>query len=105
MVKKKNDLKNALAPKKGLDPIDKRILFRREILSSFINILDLLLAINLAIKRCRLSEYIRLLRLWESPLRAISRKLREVVNAKMLNSVKEEILKAIKKLDPSIIAL
>ena len=63
MVRKKIGLKNALAPKKGLDPIDKRILFRREILSPSINIPDLLLAINLAIKRCGILEYICLLRL------------------------------------------
>ena len=101
MVKKKNGLKNALVSKKGLDPVDKRILFKREILSSFINIPDLFLAI----KKCGLSEHIRLLRLWKSPLGAISGQLKKGANAEMLNSVKEEILKAIKKIDPSIIAL
>ena len=93
MIKKKNGPKIALASKKGLDPIDRRILFKREILSSSINIPDLLLAINLAIKRYRLLEHIRLLRLSESPSRAISGQLRKGVNAEMLNSVKEEILK------------
>ena len=63
MIRKKNGLKNALAPKKGLDSINRRIIFKREVLSSFINISNLLLAIILAIKRYGLLEHIRLLRL------------------------------------------
>lgn len=105
IIKRKNSLKNELAPKKDLDPVDSRILFRREISESSINIPDLLLAINLAIKRCGLPEHIRLLRLWESPSGAISGQLKRGANAEMLNSAKEEILKAVKKLDPSISSL
>jgi hypothetical protein len=101
LVKRKN-LNKELAPKKGLNPVDRRILFTRESSAKPINIPDLLLAINLAIKRCGLPEHIRLLRLWETPSGAISGLLRDGAKAEMLNSAKEEILKAAKELDSSI---
>ena len=63
VIKRKNSSKNELKPKKGLNPVDRRILFKRGISNALINIPDLLLVINLAIKRCGLSEHIRLLRL------------------------------------------
>ena len=105
VIGKKNSPKKELTPKKGLEPVDRRILFRRTILNSSVNIPDLLLAINLAIKKCGLPDHIRLLRLWESPSGAISGQLKEGANAEMLYTAKEEILKAAKKLDPSIISI
>ena len=83
--------------------MDRRILFSREKPTKSVNIPDLLLAINLAIKRCGLSEHICLLKLWEIPSGAISGLLKERANAEMLNSAKEEILKAVKELDSSIV--
>ncbi len=103
--RKSSTKKTELAPKKGLNSVDRRVLFTREnsIKSTkSVNISDLLLAINLAIKRCGLPEHIRLLRLWETPSGAISGLLKEKASAEMLISAKEEILKAAKKLDSSI---
>ena len=101
----KKSLNKELASKKNLNPVDKRILFQREKPIKSINILDLLLAINLAIKKCGLPEHICLLRLWETPSEAISGLLKEKASAEMLNSAKEEILKTAKELDSSIISL
>ena len=106
LIERKKSTKNGeLAPKKSLNPVDRRILFLREKSTKSINIPDLLLAINLAIKKCGLPEHIRLLRLWETPSGAISGLLKNGANAEMLNSAKEEILKAVKKLDSSISSL
>jgi hypothetical protein len=101
LVKRKN-LNKELALKKDLNLINRRILFSRENITKTINFPDLLLAINLAIKRYGLLDHIRLLRLWETPLGAISRLLKQGSTAEMLESAKEEILKAVKKLDSSI---
>ena len=49
--------------KKQLNPIDKRILIKRENLTNSVNIPDLLLVINLTIKKCGLSEFVRVTRL------------------------------------------
>jgi hypothetical protein len=62
---------------------------------NIIKILDLLLAINTAIKDQGLSEHIRLLRLWKTPTGAISRILKERASVNMLNSAKTAILEAI----------
>ena len=70
-----------------------------------ISLLDLVLAINLVIKKCGLPEFVRVTRLWNTPLEAISRQLKEGANAEMLISVKEEILEALKKIDSSIISI
>ena len=101
---KKKSLNKELVLKKNLNPVDRRILFQREKPTKSINISDLLLAINLAVKKCELSEYICLLRLWEIPSEAISDLLKEKVSAEMLNSAKEEILRAAKELDSLIIS-
>jgi hypothetical protein len=104
LVKRKN-LNKELALKKNLNLIDKRILLSKENITKTINIPDLLLAINLAIKRCGLPDHIRLLRLWETPSGAISGLLKQGLTVEMLESAKEEIFKAVKKLDSSISSL
>jgi hypothetical protein len=86
----------------SLEPVNRRILFNREKTSQSVNIPNLLLVINKAIKDQGLPEHIRLLRLWETPLGAISGLLKERANAEMLSSIKEAILKTIKRIDPSI---
>lgn len=101
-VVERKGLKKDLKPKKSLNPVDRRILFLREKSLNSVNTADLLLAINLAIKKCELPEHIRLLRLWETPSGAISGLLKEGANAEMLNPAREEILIAVKKSDPSI---
>jgi hypothetical protein len=64
MVKKQKNLPRKLAPKRGLDPIDKRILFTRLKTGKKSVILpDLLLAINLASKKIGFLEYIKLIKL------------------------------------------
>jgi hypothetical protein len=72
LIQRKKSQSKEIEPKNGLEPVDRRILFNREKTSQFINIPDLLLAINKAIKEQGLPEHIRLLRLWETPLGAIS---------------------------------
>ena len=96
--------KKTLFPKKSLDPVDRRILFKRGNSDISINIPDLLLAINLAIKRSGLPEFARITRLWKTPSGAISGQLKEGSNTEMLISIKEEILKAAQKIDSSIIS-
>ena len=49
--------------KKQLDPIDRRILIKRENPTNSVNISDLLLVINLVIKKCGLPEFVRVTRL------------------------------------------
>jgi hypothetical protein len=64
MVKKQKNLPRKLALKRGLDPIDKRILFTRLKTGKKSVILpDLLLAINLASKKIGFLEYIKLIKL------------------------------------------
>jgi hypothetical protein len=73
MAKKQRSLSRELAPKRGLDPVDKRILFiRLEMGKKSVVLPDLLLAINLASKKIGLLEYIRFIKLWFTPLKAIS---------------------------------
>ena len=91
--------------KKQLDPIDRRILIKRKNPTNSVNILDLLLAINLVIKKCELLEFVRVTRLWNTFLETISEQLKKEVNAEMFISVKEEILKTAKKIDSSIISI
>jgi hypothetical protein len=64
MAKKQRSLPRELAPKKELDPVDKRILFiYLETGKKSVVLPDLLLAINLASKKIGLPEYIRLIKL------------------------------------------
>jgi hypothetical protein len=85
VVKRQNSLPRELALKRGLDPIDKRILFTRLKTGKKSVILpDLLLAINLASKKIGLPEYIRLIKLWFTPLEAISGLLKKEVTGEML---------------------
>jgi hypothetical protein len=64
MVKKQKSLPRELAPKRGLDLINKRILFTRLKTGKKLVILsDLLLAINLASKKIGFSEYIKFIKL------------------------------------------
>lgn len=103
--RKKSVKRSPLAPKKQLEPVDRRILFLRDNsknTTKSADLADLLLAVNLAIKKCELPDHIRLLRLWETPSGAISGVLKEGANAEMLISAKKEILIAAKKLDSSI---
>jgi hypothetical protein len=64
MAKKQKSLPRELALKKGLDPVDKRVLFTRLKTGKKLVVLsNLLLAINLASKKIGLPEYIRLIKL------------------------------------------
>jgi hypothetical protein len=85
VVKKQKSLPRELAPKRGLDPVDRRILFTRlETGKKSVVLPDLLLAINLASKKIGLSEYIRLIKLWFTPLKAISGLLKEEATGEIL---------------------
>jgi hypothetical protein len=72
--------------------MDKRILFKRGKITQLLKILDLLLTINKVIKDQGLPEHIRLLRLHETLIEAISKLLKERANVNMLNFVKTAIL-------------
>jgi hypothetical protein len=82
--------------------VNRRILFNREKTSKSVKILDLLLAINRALKDQGLPDHIRLLQLWETPSRALSGVLKERTIVEMLNSAKTAILEAIQRIDSSI---
>jgi hypothetical protein len=82
--------------------VDRRIIFNRGKTSNPVKIPDLLLAINRAIKDQGLPDHIRLVRLWETPLEAISRSLKEKATTDMLTSTKKAILEAIQYIDSSI---
>ena len=78
MAKKQKSLPRELTPKRGLDSVDRRILLTRlETGKKSVMLPDLLLAINLASKKIGLPEYIRLIKLWFTPLGAISELLKE----------------------------
>ena len=98
------DLKKTLT-KKQLDLIDKRILIKRENSTNSVNISNLLLVINLTIKKCGLLEFVRVIRLWNTFSKTISGQLKKEANIEMFISVKEEILKTIKKIDSLIISI
>jgi hypothetical protein len=64
VVKKQKSLPRELASKRGLDSINKRILFTRlETEKKSVILPDLLLAINLASKKIGFLEYIRFIKL------------------------------------------
>jgi hypothetical protein len=64
MAKKQKSLPRELALKRGLDLVNKRILFTRlETGKKSVVLPDLLLVINLASKKINLPEYIRLIKL------------------------------------------
>jgi hypothetical protein len=106
VAKKQKSLPRELAPKKGLDPVDKRILFTRlETGKKSVVLPDLLLAINLASKKIGLPEYIRLIKLWFTLLGAISGLLKEEATGEILLNAQKEIIDAVKKIDLSIINL
>ena len=85
MAKKQKSLPRELAPKRGLDPVDRRILLTRlETGKKSVVLPDLLLAINLASKKIGLPEHIKLIKLWFTPLEAISGLLKEGVTGEML---------------------
>ena len=85
MTKKQKNLPRELAPKRGLDPVDRRVLFTRlETGKKSVVLPDLLLAINLAIKKIGLPEHIRLTKLWFTPSGAISGLLKEGATGEIL---------------------
>jgi hypothetical protein len=85
VIKKQKNLPRELASKRGLDPIDRRILFTRLKTGKKSVILpDLLLAINLASKKIGLPEHIKLIKLWFTPLEVISELLKEKATGEML---------------------
>jgi hypothetical protein len=85
VVKKQKSLPRELAPKRGLDPVDKRILFTYlETGKKLVMLPDLLLAINLASKKIGLPEYIRLIKLCFTPLEVISGLLKEGATGEIL---------------------
>ena len=55
--------KKDIYKKKQLNLIDKKILMKRKNSTNSVNISDLLLTINLVIKKCRLLEFVRVTRL------------------------------------------
>jgi hypothetical protein len=102
VVKKQNNLPRELAPKRGLDPVDKRILFTRlKTGKKSVVLPDLLLAS----KKIGLPEYIRLIKLWFTSSEIISGLLKEGVTGEILLNAQKEIIDTIKKIDPSIINL
>jgi hypothetical protein len=106
VIRKQKNLSQELAPKRGLDPVDRRILFTRLKTGKKSVILpDLLLAINLASKKIGLPEYIRLIKLWFTPLKAILGLLKERVTGEILLNAQKEIIDTAKKIDLSIINL
>jgi hypothetical protein len=106
MVRKQKNLPYKLASKRGLNLIDKRILFTRlETGKKSVILPDLLLAINLASKKIDLPEYIRLIKLWFTSLKAISELLKEEVTGEILLNAQKEIINTVKKIDLSIINL
>ena len=85
VAKKQKSLPRELAPKRGLDPVDRRVLFTRlETGKKSVVLPDLLLAINLAIKKIGLPEHIRLTKLWFTPSGVISGLLKEGATGEML---------------------
>jgi hypothetical protein len=85
VTKKQKSLPRELVFKRGLDPVDKRILFTRlETGKKSVILPDLLLAINLASKKIGLLEYIRLIKLWFTLSGVISGLLKEGVTGEML---------------------
>jgi hypothetical protein len=85
VVKKQKSLPRELAPKRGLDLMDKRILFTRlETGKKSVILPDLLLAINLASKKIDFPEYIRPIKLWFTPLEAILELLKKGVTGEIL---------------------
>jgi hypothetical protein len=106
MAKKQKSLPRELAPKRGLNLVNKRILFTRlETGKKSVMLPDLLLAINLASKKIGLSEYIRLIKLWFTPSEAISGLLKKKVTGEILLNAQKEIINTVKKIDLSIINL
>jgi hypothetical protein len=86
--------------------VNKRILFTRlETGKKSVMLPDLLLAINLASKKIGLPEYIKLIKPWFTPLKAISGLLKQGVTGEMLLNAQKEIIDTAKKIDPSIINL
>jgi hypothetical protein len=104
LIQRKKPQNKDLAPRNGLDTVDRRILFKRGKTTQSLKIPDLLLAINKAIKDQGLPEHIRLLRLHETLTGAISGLLKERANVNMLDFAKTAILEAIQKIDSSIIS-
>jgi hypothetical protein len=102
LIQRKKTQNKDLEPRNGLEAVDRRILFNREKTSKSVKILDLLLAINRALKDQGLPDHIRLLRLWETPSGALSEVLKERATVEMLNSTKSAILEAIQRIDSSI---
>jgi hypothetical protein len=85
VAKKQKSLPRELALKRGLDPINKRILFTRlETGKKSVVLPNLLLAINLASKKIGLPEYIKLIKLWFTPSKAILGLLKEGATEEML---------------------
>jgi hypothetical protein len=85
VAKKQKSLPRELAPKKGLDPVNRRVLFTRlETGKKSVILPDLLLAINLASKKIGLPKYIRLIKLWFTPSEVISGLLKEGVTGDIL---------------------
>ena len=85
VVRKQKNLPQELAPKRGLDPVDRRILFTRlETGKKSVVLPDLLLAINLASKKIGLPEHIKLIKLWFTPSEAISGLLKKGVTEDIL---------------------
>jgi hypothetical protein len=106
VVKKQKSLPRELAPKRGLDPVDRRILLTRlETGKKSVVLPDLLLAINLASQKIGLPEYIRLIKLWFTPSGGILGLLKEGATGEMLLNAQKVIIDAVKKIDQSIINL
>ena len=106
MAKKQKSLPRELAPKRELDPVNRRILLTYlETGKKLVVLPDLLLAINLASKKIGLLEYIRLIKLYFTLLGAISGLLKEGATGEILLNTQKEIIDAVKKINLSIINL
>jgi hypothetical protein len=85
VIKKQKNLPRELALKRGLNSVNKRILFTRLKTGKKLVVLpNLLLAINLANKKIDFPEYIRLIKLWFTPLKVILKLLKKRVTEEML---------------------
>jgi hypothetical protein len=106
VAKKQKSLPWELTPKRGLNLVNKRILFTRlKTGKKSVVLLDLLLVINLVSKKIGLPKYIKLIKLWFTLLKVILRLLKEEATEKILLNAQKEIIDAVKKINLSIINL
>lgn len=105
--KTRKSLTQDLALKKVIEPAERRIIFTRNTLSTGkINLSDLLLAINLAIKEIGLPDHIRFLRISYTATGAISALLGDKATAEMLCPLyNDTLINTARKFDSAVIGV